>query len=603
MAKVHGPATPRGMQRIVDVVRHVERSPGYSLNPGPRFKGDGSELWLPFLNNTGSTCPGNSIVRVTGITTDTDKAPLLSIAKPDTTYGRQYAVTANRDVPNGEYGIACIATIPLRIAYDTGTPAINETWGPKPGQFTASKNYPGYRVIGPNDSTNKIMLAVPEPIEMLPFKNESATTAPHGAVMEITSRDSSGVLLVRRPTAVSNGTTTPDLTQYGKLFVFNQTGDTAQNEYGWCRFADSTSDVPVVALYDSDDGDPAANQQWGPIYNSWKLRKNVQGYTVLGNVDTSAKTCHVTMNAQKRKSTTFFYSPNSGSDADLPAYGTTQFKDGSAFDSGGLVPRFRSKETHLDPSMSRIVIINGPTEGVNTASTLHWCDGSMAIEKPAPVRYHVISNSTANAYTVGTPVGIVPGTYEMGPGLPGFIVVRSKDDGTICVMRDFVTTSWWCVAASNWTTASSAGTNMASVTAYPCLNSHGYLPYDGTNSMPTIGPLTINLPYGPGCQDPNIRTGNVFRYTIAANISSSTAVCSMLASGGLFAVEPYLDDKIGTIKAWVGGSIPQGWRRFTAADDKIITSYSTSGVDRIPINQGGGAAVASYSFVWIERYQ
>lgn len=162
MAKVYGPSTPRGMQRIVDVVRHVERSPGYSLNPGPRSKGSPSELWLPFDNTTGETVPGNSLLRVTGITTY-EGVPVLDIAKASTTFGREWAVTSNRDIPAGESGIATLASFPVRLAYDSSeTPATGDTVGAKPSSFLSWKGYPGFRVLDIVDSTAHLMLAVRE---------------------------------------------------------------------------------------------------------------------------------------------------------------------------------------------------------------------------------------------------------------------------------------------------------------------------------------------------------------------------------------------------------------------------------------------------------
>lgn len=185
MAKVYGPATPRGMQRIVDVVRHVERSPGYSMNPGPRGKGDSSELWLPFENNTGSTVPGNSLLRVTGLTLS-EGVPILAIAKASTTFGREWAVTANRDVPSGEFGVATLASFPVRIAYDSSeTPAAGETFGAKSGSFVAWKNYPGFRVLQIVDEDNHIMLATREEITHLTCKLTSSLAVGSSATAEI----------------------------------------------------------------------------------------------------------------------------------------------------------------------------------------------------------------------------------------------------------------------------------------------------------------------------------------------------------------------------------------------------------------------------------
>lgn len=60
------------------------------------------------------------------------------------------------------------------VAYDTGTPAAGETWGPKPGQWTLSKGYPGFRCVGVVDASNKIMLAVREEPDWYLCKSDSS---------------------------------------------------------------------------------------------------------------------------------------------------------------------------------------------------------------------------------------------------------------------------------------------------------------------------------------------------------------------------------------------------------------------------------------------
>lgn len=62
----------------------------------------------------------------------------------------------------------------FKAAYDTGTPAIGEVWGPKPSQWTLSKNYPGFRIVGIDNASAKIALVEPEPILTLHGKADSA---------------------------------------------------------------------------------------------------------------------------------------------------------------------------------------------------------------------------------------------------------------------------------------------------------------------------------------------------------------------------------------------------------------------------------------------
>lgn len=92
---------------------------------------------------------------------------LATCEQPSTTFRRVHLVNGPVPIPAGSYSGPSIGMAQndefLLVKYDTGTPATGETWGPKPGQFTVSKNYPGFRCLGVIDATNKVMLAVPEP--------------------------------------------------------------------------------------------------------------------------------------------------------------------------------------------------------------------------------------------------------------------------------------------------------------------------------------------------------------------------------------------------------------------------------------------------------
>lgn len=105
---------------------------------------------------------------------------IATVEKPSTTFSRTYLLNGPAVITSNNYGSAQRKHYQIS-AYDTGTPAVGETWGPKPSQFTLSKNYPGYRVIGVIDSTAKLALVVPEPIDKLLVKAPTSAKVAYNA--------------------------------------------------------------------------------------------------------------------------------------------------------------------------------------------------------------------------------------------------------------------------------------------------------------------------------------------------------------------------------------------------------------------------------------
>lgn len=147
------------VRRISDAVRIIEQRQTRlaAARPAKQLTNDG---WCSFKNTSSETAIAHGLMRL-------DASPELvtglfyneKFTKPDTTFGRIFAVNSGTAVPAGGYGL-CRLSGDVLVAYDTGTPAINEGFGPKPGQWTASKNYPQCLVCrGVIDSTAKIMLA------------------------------------------------------------------------------------------------------------------------------------------------------------------------------------------------------------------------------------------------------------------------------------------------------------------------------------------------------------------------------------------------------------------------------------------------------------
>ncbi len=126
---------------------------------------------IPFRNDSGEEAPAFALMAVTGIGTDDNDNWFLKIDKPDTTFRRAYMVNgsgaiADSGATGGSQGRCYDGSDgPVKVLYDTGTPAIAEGFGAKPGQWTASKNYPCcLDVFGDYDNTDKIMVARLHPI-------------------------------------------------------------------------------------------------------------------------------------------------------------------------------------------------------------------------------------------------------------------------------------------------------------------------------------------------------------------------------------------------------------------------------------------------------
>ena len=120
---------------------------------------------LRIYNGTNESMPQYGVGKVTSITTYNGEK-YATVEKPDTTFSRQYLVNSGSALAYQSTGVAKNRPV-VKVLYDTGTPAVGETWGAKPGQFTASKGYPGFVVLGIVDSTNKIMLARQEPYDTI----------------------------------------------------------------------------------------------------------------------------------------------------------------------------------------------------------------------------------------------------------------------------------------------------------------------------------------------------------------------------------------------------------------------------------------------------
>lgn len=137
-----------------------------------------NQSWWPFRNDYAGTVPSYGVVAITGVVAVTDTSSTIYTAnRPSTTFYQLYGVNSSVEVAEGEYGMLTLSG-PCYIAYDSGTPAAGEGWGPKPGQFTLSKGFPSGTVVsGIQDSTNKWLLGTLAPITCCLVKTTGAVTA------------------------------------------------------------------------------------------------------------------------------------------------------------------------------------------------------------------------------------------------------------------------------------------------------------------------------------------------------------------------------------------------------------------------------------------
>lgn len=140
--------------------------------------------WMPFKNNSSETVPPGGVMRVTNAQKGTNsRRVLLTCDKPSSTFRRIYAINGHSQVAAGRYGSCTYAFDgPVMVAYEGGTPAIEEGWGAKPGSWKLNKNYPcGFTHQGYNNTSKSTGLFVQQPINSFIGKL-NGSLSPNGSV-------------------------------------------------------------------------------------------------------------------------------------------------------------------------------------------------------------------------------------------------------------------------------------------------------------------------------------------------------------------------------------------------------------------------------------
>lgn len=99
----------------------------------------GASDGIPIKSNYSGTIPAYGLVYVDGYEASTGA---FTVNQVGTTFKRQFLVNSGTAiVGSGTYGTAQKGPF-VTVLYDSGTPALDESFGPQPSSFSAKKNYP-----------------------------------------------------------------------------------------------------------------------------------------------------------------------------------------------------------------------------------------------------------------------------------------------------------------------------------------------------------------------------------------------------------------------------------------------------------------------------
>lgn len=147
--------------------------------------------WVRFLNGSGEAIPPYAVMRITNVTS-TASDLIYNVAKPDGTYRWRYLV--NGPIACGSEatheGLGTFLSEGGLVYFNSGTPAINEMWGPTSGQWYLTQHRPGFLVSGATTGTfnsKSFLAAVQVPPGEIRVQNDSggAVTAGSSATMSV----------------------------------------------------------------------------------------------------------------------------------------------------------------------------------------------------------------------------------------------------------------------------------------------------------------------------------------------------------------------------------------------------------------------------------
>lgn len=183
----------RETQRIVRAVRWVEsQRPDERRAVGPHR---GTPDFISVYNNSSAVIPPYSLVRVEDTSSVRTTPATVSVVKPDTTFSRDYLVTAGLEIPAESYGLAQRGDYVL-IACDS-LYAEGAGVGPKPADWEANQYYPvladlvAYDTDASERTGLNVFLARWRPMDALLVATTSSISAGGSATVQVRQASSS----------------------------------------------------------------------------------------------------------------------------------------------------------------------------------------------------------------------------------------------------------------------------------------------------------------------------------------------------------------------------------------------------------------------------
>ena len=167
-------------RRIDEAVRKVETRLDDLTRQQPDEFGGHSRVPVTFYNQSSSTIPPYGVMAIVDAAKLPNGQPVLKCDQPGASgdTGNAYAVNLGRPVATQTMG-QCITAGWCLVACDTGTPANGDRWGPKAGQWTATKGgTPGvFTIAGIYSEANSIAIAVLSARQLVRFFTGMTTAA------------------------------------------------------------------------------------------------------------------------------------------------------------------------------------------------------------------------------------------------------------------------------------------------------------------------------------------------------------------------------------------------------------------------------------------
>jgi hypothetical protein len=138
--------------------------------------------WRPAYNVGSAVINPREVCRVAA--GDDLRNSMVGVTQPDATAGQTYCVNGPMSIKSGGYGKVCFGPVVL-VAYESGSPVLDEQWGWKASQGTVVKgSNPLFRVLRIVNPTAKLLLGSTIPSIALRFGHLAA---------ELLSTDANGV--------------------------------------------------------------------------------------------------------------------------------------------------------------------------------------------------------------------------------------------------------------------------------------------------------------------------------------------------------------------------------------------------------------------------